>query len=297
MPIEFPCMGLRCVRKHSWCSLLARQGVALAVVWFLGFSTALCAQTVKPPTLEEILRQLDANLHHYDAAVPSLFCSEHAVSEVWPGAANENTVTDSIFRLRRTAAPGKTAALVESREIQKVNGKPASSQNIDGPTLLSGVFEGGLAVISLSQQACMRYELEPGKKKRPGAPYTIRFATALTPQNAANCLLQESSKGRAFIDPASMEITHLELTTPHHVIAPADAWSPPVTGKRVLTVDYAPLELGGGTFWMPATITMQAIRGENSFHKTIWSFQATYSNYHKLEVTTRIVPGSSVPVK
>ncbi|HEY6447259.1 MAG TPA: hypothetical protein VIY53_12430 [Acidobacteriaceae bacterium] len=252
---------------------------------------------MKQPTLEEVLQRLDANLHHYDAAVPSLFCSEHAVSQVWPGSANENTVTDSVFRLRRTAAPGRTAALVESREIQKVNGKPATSQNIDGPTLLSGVFEGGLAVVSLSQRACMGYELEPVKRNRPAAAYVVRFATLPTAGNSANCLLQESSKGRAFIDPGSMQITHLELTTPHHVIAPADAWSPPVTGKRVLAVDYAPVELGGGTFWMPATITMQAIRGANSFHRTVWSFEATYSNYHKLEVTTRIVPGSETPVR
>ena len=268
----------------------------LALAGILGGPSAYGAQKTKPPTLDEILARLDANLHHYDAAVPSLFCSEHAVSQVWPGSAQENTVTDSVFRLRRTGVPGHSTALEESREIEKVNGKPATSQKIDGPTLLSGVFEGGLAVISLSQRACMTYELEPVKKRR-SAPYVIRFATALTPANAGNCLLQDSSKGRAFIDPVSLEITHLELTTPRHRIAPGDAWSPPVMGKRVLTVDYAPVALGAGTFWMPATITMQAIRDANTFHETVWSFDATYSNYHKLEVTTRIVPGSESPVR
>lgn len=289
-------MLMRCGQRGHWRGAKGLLAAALALAALLANSAALIAQDARRPTLAEILERLDANLHHYDAAVPSLFCQEHAVSQVWPGAANENTVTDSVFRLRRSSAPNHTTALEESREIQKVNGKPATSQNIDGPTLLSGVFEGGLAVVSLSQQACMRYELEP-VKKRPGAPFVIRFATALTPQNSGNCLLQESSKGRAFIDPPSMEITHLELTTPHHVIAPADAWSPPVMGKRVLTVDYAPVALGGGTFWLPATITMQAIQGENTFHKTIWSFQAAYSNYHKLEVTTRILPGSETPVR
>lgn len=290
-------MLMRCGQRGQWRGAKGLLATTLALAALLANSAALIAQNARPPTPAEILERLDANLHHYDAAVPSLFCQEHAVSQVWPGAANENTVTDSVFRLRRTGTPGHTTALEESREILKVNGKPATSQTIDGPTQLSGVFEGGLAVVSLSQQACMRYELEPLKKKSPGAPYVIRFATALNPQNAPNCLLQESSKGRAFIDPASMEITHLELTTPHHVIDPGGVYSPPVKGKRVLTVDYAPVALGGGTFWMPATITMQAIQGENTFHKTIWSFQATYSNYHKLEVTTRIVPGSETPVR
>lgn len=271
------------------------RAAIVALAGFLGCSAAFCAQRARQPTLDEILARLDANLHHYDATVPSLFCSEHAVSQVWPGAASEDTVTDSVFRLRRTGPPGHATALEESREIQKVNGKPATSQKIDGPTMLSGVFEGGLAVVSGSQSACMRYELEPIRRK--AAPYVVRFSTALTPANSATCLLREESKGRALVDPASMQITHLELTTPHHVIAPGDVWSPPVTGKRILSVDYAPVLLGGGTFWMAASINLQVIRAGNTFHETVWSFQATYSDYHKLEVTTRIVPGSETPVR
>lgn len=288
-------MAVQSVSRRALRGACARLAVVLALIGILGGSFAFGAQKSRQPALEEILTQLDANLHHYDAAVPSLFCSEHAVSQVWPGSANDDTVTDSVFRLRRTGPPGHATALEESREIQKVNGKPATSQKIDGPTMLSGVFEGGLAVVSGSQSACMHYELEPIHRK--AAPYVVRFATALTPANSATCLLQEETKGRAFIDPASMQITHLELTTPRHVIAPGDVWSPPVTGKRILSVDYAPVSLGGGIFWMPASINLQVIRAGNTFHETVWSFEATYSNYHKLEVTTRIVPGSETPVR
>ncbi len=275
--------------------MTVRTSISL-VAWF-GLSATLCAQRPKTPTLGEILQRLEENLSHYDTGVPSFFCEEHVLSRVEPGLRTQNTITDSVFRLKRTPNPDHTATLVESREIKTVNGKPASSRDrdMDGPTLLNGAFEGGLAVVSFNQAACTNYTLQRVHGNRPAEPYIVRFATVLTPQNSANCLLQENSNGRAFIDPASMNITHLELTTPRHLIIPGDPYTSPIVGKRVLTVDYAPTPLGGETFWMPATITLQATGGSEAFHTTVWSFRATYRNYHKLEVTARILPGTVTP--
>jgi hypothetical protein len=182
---------------------------------------------------------------------------------------------------------------VESREIKSVNGKAAAAQDIEGPSLVSGVFEGGLAVVSVNQKACMWYALERVNTKRPGEPYVVRFATALTPGNSADCLLQEKSSGRVFLDPRSMQITRLELTTPHHVIVHGSPYESPVVGKRSLTVDYAPVVLGGETFWLPSEISQRAIGGENTFHATSWSYRATYSGCHRTEVTSRILPGGT----
>ncbi|MDW5264882.1 MULTISPECIES: hypothetical protein [Acidobacteriaceae] len=274
---------------------------AISLVALIGLSSALCAQQPKAPTLEEILQRLEANLNHYDAGVPSFFCNEHVISEVKHDLRNEHdprnedTVIDSVFRLKRTPSPNHTTTLVESREIKTVDGKPATSQDMDGPTMLRGWFEGGLALVSSSQTACMNYTLQGTKKNHPADPYIVRFATVLTPQNTADCLLQEDSKGRVFIDPASMQITHLELTTPHHTIIEGDSYRSPVIGKRELTIDYAPVQLDGQTFWMPSTITLHAISGSGSFHMIVWSFRATYRNYHKLEVKSRILPGFERP--
>lgn len=212
-----------------------------------------------------------------------------------PGLRNQDTITNSVFRLKRTPNPGHATTLIESREIKNVNGKPATSKDMDGPTLLSGAFEGGLAVVSLNQAACMNYDLQRIKKNSQTEPYVIRFATVLTPQNFADCLLREKSNGRVFIDPASMQITHLDLITPHHTIIPGDSDSSPVVGKRVIAVDFAPVLLGEETFWMPSTITLHATSGSGTFHTIIWSFQATYRNYHKLEVNSRILPGFKKP--
>jgi hypothetical protein len=271
------------------------SSTVISLVAFFWFSSALGAQRAKAPSLEEILERLEANLNHYDTSVPSLFCDEHVVSQVEPDLHNPETITDSVFRLKRTANPDHTTTLVESREIKNVNGKPATSQDMDGPTMLSGAFEGGLAVVSLNQTVCMNYTLQRINRNRPAEPYVVRFATVLTPQNTAKCLLQENSKGRVFIDPASMQITHLELTTPRHALNFGSSYGSSGVGKRVLTVDYAPVLLGGETFWMPSTIGLHVTWGSGTFHMIVWSFRATYRNYHKLEVKSRILPGFEKP--
>jgi hypothetical protein len=271
------------------------SSTAISLLAMLGFSSVLCAQQAKTPTLEEILQRLEANLNHYDTGVPSFFCDEHVTSRVEPGLRNENTITDSIFRLKRTPNAGHTTTLVESREIKEVDGKPATSQDIDGPTLLSGAFEGGLAVVSLNQTTCMNYTLQRIKRNRPTEPYIVRFATALTPQNSSDCLLQEKSSGHVLIDPASMQMTHLELNTPRHTIIHENAFRSAVVGKWTVTVDYAPVQLGGETFWMPSAITSRATSGAGTYHTIVWSFRATYRNYHKLGVTSHLLPGFRIP--
>jgi hypothetical protein len=263
-----------------------------SLIALLGFSSALHAQGAKNPTLGEILQRLEANLDRYDAAVPSFFCDEHAISSrVQRITPDRNTVTDSVFRLKRTLQPDRTTSLEELREIKSVNGRPATSQQMEGPALASGIFEGGLAVVSLSQTACMNYTLEKIDRNHPAKPYVVRFATVVTPENSGDCVLQEESKGRVFIDPASMQVTRLEITTPHHTIVDEDASASPIVGRRELTVDYTPVPLGGENFWLPSEINMRNTSDSGTFHLIVWTFRATYRNYHRLEVKSRILDG------
>jgi hypothetical protein len=142
----------------------------------------------------------------------------------------------------------------------------------------------------MNQRVCMNYTLERPSRKDPAAPYVIRFASVVTPQNSASCLLQEEGKGRVFVDPTSMQITRMELTTPHHTIIPGSAWESPIKGEWVLAVDYAPVTLGGQVFWMQTVIRSRETSGGGTFHQIVWSFRASYRNFHKLEVTSHIVP-------
>lgn len=267
----------------------------VSLVLFLLYAPALHAQRTKIVTLNEVLNRLEANLKHNDSHLPSLFCDEHVVSSrMQYSSPNQTTITDSVFRLKHTRKSDHTTTFIESRDIKSIDGKPATSQHIDGPALLSGAFEGGLAVVSLDQAACMNYKLQPIDTSSRTQPYIVRFTTALTPLNSANCFLQEESKGQARIDPESMQVTHLEITTPRHILIKRRPFTSDLTGKRTLTIDYAPVLLGGETFWMPSAITMRTTSGFG-FRRITWSFRATYRNYHRLEVTTQILPGSMVP--
>lgn len=259
-----------------------RAAVVLAA--FCGLSSTWCQQSVKSPALADILRRLDGNLNRFDSSVPSFFCDEHILSQVESDAGSHKTVTDSVFRLQRVSGEDHTTALVESRDIRTVNGQSAASRDIEGPSLLKGAFEGVLSVVSSNQTGCMHYELQEHR----GGAISIRFSTALTHENASSCFLEEKSKGFVQIDPVSMQVTHLEMVTPRHVIFPG---AKPMIGERVLTVDYAPVALDGETFWMPSSIGMRITAGLGTFHKTFWSFQADYRNFHRMKVTSRIVPG------
>jgi hypothetical protein len=287
--------------------------MAIGLVALLGLSSATWAQKAETTAqkgqsskqktettaLGEILQRLESNLSQYDSGVPSFFCDEHVVSRMVPDIHDQETVTDSVFRLKRVLNADRTITLEESREVKTVNGLPAKSQEMGGPSIVHGAFEGGLAVVSLSQQSCMNYTLERMKRNDAQAPIVVRFASVLTPENTGGCLLQENGRGQVFIDRATMQITRMELTTPHHTIIPGDKMgygaSGAMVGEWVLSVDYAPVVLDGRSFWMPATITSRTTSGRGTYYSTVWTFKASYRNFHKLEVTSRILPGSETP--
>ena len=85
-------------------------------------------QTTETPTMHEILQRLQENLEQYDSGVPSFFADEHVVSRMVPDVHDQETVTDSVFRLKRTPHPDHTTTLEESREVKTVNGQPATKQ-------------------------------------------------------------------------------------------------------------------------------------------------------------------------
>jgi hypothetical protein len=236
------------------------------------------AQQAATLTLDEILLRLEGNLSHYDKQVPNFFCNEHVVSSLTYGQKRQSTVTDSVFRVTRALS----GTLAESREIKAVNGTPANVERVGGPVSLSGVFSGGLYAVSLRQKACMNYVLQPIQSGHSGEPYVIQFTTLPNTKLRSECVLKEEGSGRVFVDPATTQVTRMELMAPHHAINPGEA------GVWNLSIDYAPVSFVGQTFWMPAMITSTATPSE-FYVPTVYSFSARYSDYHKLEVTSHIV--------
>jgi hypothetical protein len=253
----------------------------LQILLFLYLSAAIPlapAQQPPSPMLDEILLQLQHNRDRYSQTVPNFFCTEHVTSSELFGNNTQTTVTDSVFRITRTPS----GAFAEEHEVQTVNGTPAKGQNVNGPVILGGVFSGGLDPVSLNQKACMNYTLEPIPATHSDEPYIIRFDTLPNVENESQCVLKEEGSGRVFIDPSTMRVTRMELTAPHHFIAGGEA------GVWKISIDYAPVSFTGQLFWMPTAITSTATpTGVPT--RTVYSFSARYTGYHKLEVTSRIV--------
>jgi hypothetical protein len=255
---------------------------------------ASSAQPPQPPTLASILQSLETNRQTYQTTVPSFFCNEHLVSKVHQSssettqpAAALSTVADSVFRVARTENPTQPSTLSESREVIQINGQPPHGRKVAGPSILTGAFTGALSIVSLTQQSCLQFTLRP---VHPGSrtPYEIKFATLPARERPAHCPFDGDATGRALIDPAAVEITHIEISLPHQGIfpqAPDGSYLSAVWGSWHISIDYAPVQLNGRTYWMPSLIT-----ATTKTETTNWAFRATYTNYHKFEVTSRILP-------
>jgi VWFA-related protein len=245
--------------------------------------------------LNSILQRLQENLDQYQAQVPSFFCDEHVVSKRSPDPQHEGRITDSTFRLKRNPTPDVHGRpiLEESREVKMVNGKPADGAYVGGPTTVTGAFSGGLALVSLSQQPCMSYKLKSINATDPKKTIILLFTSVRPSEHSEDCIMQEDLSGRVLIDPGTMQIKHLEFHAPHHHI------TPDIAGEWDFAIDYAPVMLSGKSFWMPARIDVKmegylTNYNDRSSYAVRWSLGATYTNYHKLEVTSRILPGSEV---
>ena len=186
----------------------------------------------------------------------------------------------------------KVAPVVQSDVVEiKIGGKPAIitawTPLLNGPTTLQLVV-----LIDSQERIGVGNQFDDIRNLFASLPFSER---------PTNCLLQEDGSGRVFVDPATMQIKRMELTAPHHTVFPGGKTAngfniPPIIGVWDISVDYSPVLLGGQSFWLPATITSRATSSSGVPSKTVWSFLATYRNYHKLEVTSRILPFDGQPV-
>ena len=233
------------------------------------------------PDIHSILQKLDASLEAYLGTIPSFYCDEHAVAGVVQGTQkgthSKLTEADSTFELMRVSGPSGKTILSESREVKSINGHPSPGSDFRIAGMPQGAFSGSLSLVSLRQQACMQYSLLPGTPQHPDS-YTIQFTSLADRPPRAGCLLPEEATGRVIIDRASLEVTRIEFTAPHHPIA----WAgnlPVVRGMWRVFVDYAPVQLDGRIFWLPSRINSEETDGVAT-----WRFDGAYRDYHKLEV-------------
>jgi VWFA-related protein len=259
-------------------------------------------------TDELVLRVWD-NYVEYLSSIPNVFADEHVVSSLTTASYNSpskqgvhdsemtstvDSTTDSIFRLKRFSADGKTTDLIESREVKYVNGHAAAKdQSLTGPAILIGAFSRAPNILSPELKDCYDYRLLPSMRHKPGEALLFLHANVLVLEYAlksplptgAQCPVSEQTIGRAFIDPSSMQIVRLEQQRPRHDEGSGRpvAWS--------WSIDYARVIMDGKHFWLPKTISSKSSSLDGGRFK--WSFLATYGNYHLMTVTSTILPAAN----
>jgi hypothetical protein len=250
----------------------------------------LCAQTAaappaqplaQQPDLDELLRRTQENLWEYRGSIPDFFADEHVVSTMkQEGVREMKTTTDSVFRLVRSRTIGDEQTLNESREVRLVNKKPAHGDDLRGPAIFSGAFSSAPGVVSLEMSRCFDYTLESPTTLNKQPALVVGYIFRADMVHDDGCPGPDRESGRAWIDPTNFHILRIEMAIPNHVDN---------NGIHTLwqwTADFAPVDFDSRQFWMPKTITSRADANDGS---AIWSFTATYSNYHKLTVKSRIV--------
>jgi VWFA-related protein len=260
-----------------------------------------------PATARLLVRVWD-NFVQSLSSLPNVFADEHVVSSVSAPYSNpsksgvydselESTIDstiDSIFRLKRFSADGKTADLVESREIKYVDHQPAAKgQSLAGPAILVGAFSRAPNVFSPEFKDCYEYRLLPNMRHKPGDAIlfhadvlVLEYALRSPLPAGIQCPVREQTTGRAFIDPSSMQIVRLEQQWPRHH---NEGSKFPVSWSWY--IDYARVVMDGKPFWLPKTIFSKASSLDGGRFK--WSFLATYGNYHLMTVTSTILPAAN----
>ena len=258
------------------------------------------------PATRKVLLQVWGNFVQYLSSIPNIFADEHVISSLTMAQGSQvrardddnemqsvtDSTIDSVFQLKRVSNDGKTADLVESREIKYVDHQVAAKgQSLAGPAILFGAFSRAPNVFSPELRDCYDYHLLPNMHRKPGESALFLHDEVLVLDYAlksplpAECPVREQTMGRAYIDPSSMQIVRLEQQRPRH----DEGTKLPVSWSWY--IDYARVVMDGKPFWLPKTISSKASSLDGGRYK--WSFLANYSNYHLISVSSSILPAAN----
>jgi hypothetical protein len=265
--------------------MFKRQNLLLAL-WLTLATTAAGAQA-SALTVDDVLARVRANVSEFKSSVPSFICDESVISQrLGDGKVKDEMKIESSFEMARKPSSGD---LVENRIKNRVNGKAPKSQKVVPPFYFIGGFAN---VVGFTLDKCFSYRFaEPPADSRP-----IVIAVTPKPQSAdpsSTCIRQDYDR-KAVIDPGTFQITRIEETVRNVStgIAGHVPFVPVPSSHNVLTfaIDYAPLELGGRTFWVTKTVTADL---EDKNKPLRLHYEAHYTNYHRFAGTSTILAGEA----
>jgi len=249
----------------------------------VALSSACALQST--PKLEQILPRIQDHVKEFELSLPDFICDERITSrELMAGTVIHETVIDSTFRGTQNK-DGKDKPFTEWREIHTIDGRPApKGQQLTGPFFFGGGFSSILdAIFSVKNAQYFSYKVIGTEKVDEDAAVVIKFETkkgqkALLHQEMFGSQITLKGSGKAWIDPASMNVVRLEL----------QYLDPPVPeGVLVVRVDYAEAVINEKKFWMPKTLTAEQTV-PNPKMPVGGQYIAEYSNYQQFKVSTKI---------
>ena len=244
-----------------------------SLAWLL-----LATQTPTPDhlTQDQVLARITANAATYNATLPSLTAEESIDSEIHTlGIFHQRTHAQATFRVLRQA-PG--APLKESRQFLSFNNKPLDPTHPGHlPLTVIGAFGAVQSTFFRPDHlSSYRFNLLP----TPAPNGNLQLTIAGDPTNPSCQGTCAGLSGLALLDPATLQITHIDRTiTPEASQRNHAAF--------FVAVDFAPARLSGPagdqTFWLPTRISTRLEHNDGFFI-------ATYSNYRRFTASMQILP-------
>jgi hypothetical protein len=251
----------------------------------LVFLVAASAVAQKPtPSAQEVLARVQAHVAATFSTLPDVFCDEKiSSSQLHNGKVKREMTLDSLISVRKLSSGDER--LTESRDVRFVDGKPAQKgKKYVLPYTLNGGF--GLlfnSFLSSAYDQCNTYRIiEDGASE--GNLIVLEVSRKMDSKQIVGCeTFLGSAVHRFWLDPASYEIQRIE-TVDRIPDGPRGFKS--FTGRN----DFAIVQFGSKTYLLPASVRATATLGPDSSEQ--FSFEAHYSNCHKFDVSTRILPSS-----
>ncbi len=243
----------------------------------------------QPESPDNLLREVRANVATYMATLPDLFCEERFTSKRFSdGHQTDSNTTVSTFRVLHPQGPRQSGKSLESRVVREIDGAAAHGNRIKGAYTLTGGFDAALLVLTSDSALCFDFrKAGPGAALTASDPAQLRMEFAGRTPLPAGCPSPDLGRtGEITLDARSKQVLQIRQTLPHPP-GGGDKWGP-----LVWTVTFGPVNLGDRTFYTPASVRSELFRkGTSEYLQSI----AEYSNYHKLEVSSRIVPAEEHP--
>ncbi|MFZ0732422.1 MAG: hypothetical protein WAM79_08875 [Candidatus Sulfotelmatobacter sp.] len=237
---------------------------------------AACAPAQRLPRAEQLLPRINAYVEQYRAAVPSFEADESAVVERLKGDQVKQEVHLDMT-LREERDPSARGGFRDHYTFHLVDGN-APRSHFKLPYFVQDVFSNVIGFGRVDQQSCFDYRVSSGPTSG-----TVQLEMSLKPAPLPPVCsgIFENYRKTVVVDPSTGAIEH--VTRSMSASAAHKNHEIPF-----LSLDYAPQDLGGQTFWLP-------IRFDACDQSPGRRMTATYSNFHRFTSTSRILGTSPAP--